>query len=62
MVLDHYLEVLLRKPGAFAGSEALDQARANGSFTRTHEALWAAAKTALGDIDGTKAQQQLEAV
>ncbi|MFJ3882926.1 IS21 family transposase [Streptomyces sp. NPDC090077] len=55
IVLDHYLEVLLRKPGAFAGSEALDQARANGSFTSTHEALWAAAKTALGDIEGTKA-------
>ncbi|WUR94768.1 IS21 family transposase [Streptomyces sp. NBC_01262] len=54
-VLDHYLEVLLRKPGALAGSEALDQARRDGSFAATHEALWEAAKIALGDSDGTKA-------
>ncbi|MFG2785743.1 IS21 family transposase [Streptomyces prunicolor] len=55
LLLDHYLEVLLRKPGALAGSEALDQARLDGTFTATHEALWAAAKSALGDVDGTKA-------
>ncbi|MFF1746202.1 IS21 family transposase [Streptomyces mirabilis] len=59
IVLDHFLEVLLRKPGAFAGSEALDQARADRSFTTTHEALWAAAKSALGDIEGTKALVQV---
>ena len=46
LVLDHYLEILLRKPGALAGSEALDQARREGAFTAAHEAFWAAAKNA----------------
>ncbi len=55
LVLDHYLEVLLRKPGALAGSEALDQARKEGSFTAAHEALWAAAKSEHGDGEGAKA-------
>ncbi|WP_371540446.1 MULTISPECIES: Mu transposase domain-containing protein [unclassified Streptomyces] len=31
--LDHYLEVLVRKPGAFPGSTALEQARSAGRFT-----------------------------
>lgn len=31
--LDHYLEVLRHKPGAFPGSTALAQARAAGAFT-----------------------------
>ncbi|MBC9719584.1 IS21 family transposase [Streptomyces sp. TRM66268-LWL] len=53
IVLDHFLEVLLAKPGARAGSEALDQARGLGTFTATHEAFWAAAKTTQGDTDGT---------
>ena len=33
LVLDHYLEVLVRKPGALPGSVALAQARAAGVFT-----------------------------
>ncbi|MEU1599579.1 IS21 family transposase [Streptomyces sp. NPDC005708] len=55
VVLDHFLEVLLAKPGALAGSEALDQARREGTFTPAHEAFWAAAKHTLGETDGTKA-------
>ncbi|MFB9370679.1 IS21 family transposase [Kitasatospora albolonga] len=55
MVLDHFLEVLLAKPGALAGSEALDQARHAGTFTPAHEAFWSAAKHTLGESDGTKA-------
>ncbi|MGW1173918.1 IS21 family transposase [Kitasatospora sp. NPDC002543] len=55
LVLDHFLEVLLAKPGALAGSEALDQARRVGTFTPAHEAFWSAAKHALGESDGTKA-------
>ncbi|MER5473582.1 hypothetical protein [Streptomyces sp. NPDC002685] len=55
VVLDHFLEVLLAKPGALAGSEALDQARRAGTFTPAHEAFWSAAKHALGESDGTKA-------
>ncbi|MFJ9566062.1 IS21 family transposase [Streptomyces fuscichromogenes] len=54
LVLDHYLEVLLRKPGALDRSEALHQARAEGTFTAEHEAFWALAKQQLGEIDGTK--------
>lgn len=52
--LDHYLEVLARKPGALPGSVALGQARADGSFTSEHEAFWAAARRALGDGAGTR--------
>jgi Mu transposase-like protein len=53
--LDHYLEILLRKPGALPGATALAQARASGLFTQTHEAFWAAARKALGDSAGTRA-------
>jgi transposase len=52
--LDHYLEILLRKPGALPGATALAQARAGGVFTGEHEALWAAARKALGDSSGTR--------
>jgi len=55
LVLDHYLEVLVRKPGALPGATALAQARATGVFTSTHDAFWAAARKALGDADGTRA-------
>jgi hypothetical protein len=53
--LDHYLEILLRKPGALPGATALAQARAAGAFTAAHEAFWAAARKALGDGSGTRA-------
>ena len=52
--LDHYLEILLRKPGALPGATALAQARAGGAFTSEHEAFWAAARMALGDSAGTR--------
>lgn len=42
--LDHYLEVLKAKPGAFPGSMALARARATGVFTSAHEAFWAASR------------------
>ena len=53
--LDHYLEILLRKPGALPGAAALVQARASGVFTPAHDAFWAAARKALGDSAGTRA-------
>jgi hypothetical protein len=53
--LDHYLEILLRKPGALPGATALAQARTSGAFTATHDAFWAAARTAVGDTAGTRA-------
>ncbi|MQB01962.1 MAG: hypothetical protein GEU78_17140 [Actinobacteria bacterium] len=53
--LDHYLEILTRKPGAMAGSTALAQARAKGVFTDTHDRYWAAARRQRGDAAGTRA-------
>jgi transposase len=53
--LDHYLEILLGKPGALPGSTALAQARAAGRFTAVHEAFWAAARHKHGDGVGTRA-------
>ena len=55
LVLDHYLEVLTRKPGASAGATALAAARAGGAFTRTHQRFWDAARRQLGDGPGTRA-------
>jgi transposase len=55
LVLDHYLEVLVRKPGALPGSTALAQARKAGTFTAAHEAFWSTARARLGDADGTRA-------
>jgi hypothetical protein len=52
--LDHYLEILLRKPGALPGATALAQARAAGMFTPIHDAFWAGARKGLGDSAGTR--------
>ncbi|MFI7415606.1 hypothetical protein ACIBU0_43995 [Streptomyces sp. NPDC049627] len=54
-VLDHYVEALVRKPGALPGATALEQAEAAGKFARVHDAWWAAACKARGDRDGTRA-------
>lgn len=55
LVLDHYLEVLVAKPGALLSATALQRARACGGFTETHERFWQAARRRLGDADGTRA-------
>lgn len=52
---DHYLEALIRKPGALPGATALDQAHAAGRFTPIHDAWWQAAVKAHGERDGTRA-------
>jgi transposase len=54
LVLDHYLEALMRKPGAMPGSAALDHARTAGVFTGAHEALWSAARRAVGEPAATR--------
>lgn len=54
LVLDHYLDVLVRKPGALAGATALVAARASGAFTPTHQRFWDASRRALGDAAGTR--------
>jgi hypothetical protein len=55
LVLDHYLEVLAIKTGAFPGATALARARAGGVFGPTHERFWAEARRRGGDRDGTRA-------
>jgi transposase len=55
LVLDHYLEILVRKPGAMPGSTALAQARASGAFGPSHERFWSEARRWLGDGAGTRA-------
>ena len=54
LVLDHYLEVLARKPGAMLTATPLVRARASGAFTPTHERFWAQARRRLGDANGTR--------
>jgi len=55
LALDHYLEVLRRKPGALPGATALAQARAAGMFTTAHQRYWDAARRKHGDAAGTRA-------
>lgn len=47
--LDHYLEILARKPAALQGSVCLDQARADGRFTDLHDQFWDAARRTHGE-------------
>jgi hypothetical protein len=54
--LDHYLEILYRKPGALPGAKALAPARTSKTFTAEHDRFWAAAaRMAHGDAAGTRA-------
>jgi hypothetical protein len=54
--LDHYLEILSRKPGALAGASALAQGPREGRvFTDAHDRFWAAARREHGDAAGTRA-------
>jgi len=55
LTLDHYLEVLVAKPGALAGATALLQARQGGAFTPAHQRFWDRARRRLGDQAGTRA-------
>lgn len=54
LALDHYLDVMVRKPGALPSSTALARARASGAFTEVHQQFWDQARRRLGDRDGTK--------
>jgi hypothetical protein len=55
LLLDHYLEVLARKPGALPSSLTLAQARESGVFLSAHERFWRRARRRLGDGAGTRA-------
>lgn len=52
--LDHYLELLHDRPGAFAGSEPLHQARERGSFPASYDKLWRELVARRGERDGTR--------
>jgi hypothetical protein len=53
--LDHYLEVLWRRPGAMPGATALAQARTTGRFRPEHQQFWDLARRRHGDAAGTRA-------
>ncbi len=55
LTLDHYLEILVRKPGALVGATALVQARGAGTFTEAHQRFWDVARRRDGDQEGTRA-------
>ncbi len=55
LLLDHYLEILSRKPGAMPGALATHQARTAGVLTAAHEQFWARARRKFGDAGGTRA-------
>lgn len=55
LVLDHYLEILARKPGAMPGALATHQARKAGVLTPAHETFWKRARRKFGDAGGTRA-------
>lgn len=55
LVLDHYLELLAAKPGAFPGSLPLHQARQRGEFPAAYDELWARMRARVGDKAGTRA-------
>ena len=52
--LEHYLDVLERKPGALAGSTPLAQCRARGLWPASYDALWAHLMRRHGKQAGTR--------
>lgn len=52
--LDHYLELLARKPGALARSLPLAQERDRGQWPDTFDELWAALRTKWGDSEADR--------
>jgi len=53
--LEHYLDALTKKPGAFAGSTALEQWRAQGRWPASFDHFWEALKQRRGKQAGTRA-------
>ena len=53
--LEHYLDVLSHKPGAFAGSKPLAQWREAGRWPPCYDELWARLLTQHGKQNGTRA-------
>jgi hypothetical protein len=52
--LDHYLELLVHKPGALAGSIALHQRRERGRWPACFDELWAAVAERYGPSEAAR--------
>jgi transposase len=59
LALDHYLEALLRKPGAMAGSTALEQCRQEGKWPSAFDRYWELLRERQGRAQGTRAMIEL---
>lgn len=57
--LEHYLEPLSRKPGAFAGSTPLVQWRQQGRWTANHDDFWQTLNRRHGRQNGTRAMVEV---
>lgn len=57
--LEHYLDVLEHKPGAFAGSKPLEQWRRAGRWPASYDHYWQALMERQGRQHGTKAMIEL---
>jgi len=57
--LEHYLDVLARKPGAFSGSKPLYQWRAEGRWTAEFDRLWQQLQARHGASRGTRLMIEL---
>ena len=57
--LEHYLDVLERKPGALAGSKPLEQWRQSGRWPTSYDRLWQALMERQGRQLGTKTMIEL---
>jgi len=57
--LEHYLEVLERKPGALAGSTPLAQWREQGRWPASYDRLWQALIERQGKAEGTRQMVRL---
>ena len=57
--LEHYLDVLRRKPGALSGAKALAQWRAQGRWPECYDRLWRTLSERLGRSEGSRAMIEL---
>src|SRR5262245_3845214 len=57
--LEHYLNVMERKPGAFAGIAALDQWREQGRWTAAYDRFWQELQRKHGAQNGTRLMIEL---
>jgi hypothetical protein len=59
LVLEHYLDVLYRKPGAMAGSKPLEQRRQAGLWPPSFDRIWQALMERHGKQNGTRQMIEL---